>query len=106
MGTKLSFDKHVSTLDDILEMSPSYFDKIKFESKISADITQHLKVNFLYEWFQIWRFSEDKRKFDNVKVSPVPLFNLQNSGFYFSSEETYLILLIYKTGSERISILI
>ena len=44
MGTSISIDKHVSSLDDILEMSPSYFDKIKFESKISPDITQHLKV--------------------------------------------------------------
>jgi len=35
MGTKISIDKHVSTLDDILEMPQSYFDKIKFESKIS-----------------------------------------------------------------------
>jgi len=39
MGISLSIDKHVSSLDDILEMSPSYFDKIKFESKISSDIT-------------------------------------------------------------------
>ena len=44
MGTKISIDKHVSNLDDILEMSPSYFDKIKFESKVSPNITQHLKV--------------------------------------------------------------
>lgn len=44
MGTKISIDKHISSLDDILEMPSSYFDKIKFESKISQDITQHLKV--------------------------------------------------------------
>ena len=44
MGTSISIDKHVSSLDDILEMPPAYFDKIKFESKISSDITQHLKV--------------------------------------------------------------
>jgi len=44
MGTKISIDKHVSTLDDILEMPHTYFDKIKFESKISQNITQHLKV--------------------------------------------------------------
>jgi len=30
----------------------------------------------------------------------VPLHNLQSSGFYFSSEESYLILLIYKSGTE------
>lgn len=44
MGTSISIDKHVSSLDDILDMPASYFEKIKFESKISPDITQHLKV--------------------------------------------------------------
>jgi len=44
MGSKISIDKHVSSLDDILDMPPSYFEKIKFESKISPNITQHLKV--------------------------------------------------------------
>lgn len=39
MGTKISIDKHVSSLDDILEMPPSYFEKIKFESKVSPQIT-------------------------------------------------------------------
>jgi len=44
MGTSISIDKHVSSLEDILDMSPNYYDKVKFESKISPDITQHLKV--------------------------------------------------------------
>lgn len=44
MGTKLSIDKHVSNLHELLEMSAQYFQKVKFESKISADLTQHLKV--------------------------------------------------------------
>jgi len=45
MGSNLSIDKHVSSLDELLEMSASYFHKVKFESKISPDITQHLKVS-------------------------------------------------------------
>ena len=44
MGAKISIDKHVSTLEDILDMSYTYFEKIKFESKIAPSITQHLKV--------------------------------------------------------------
>lgn len=44
MGVKISIDKHVSELDDILEMSPHYLSRVQFESKISPDITQHLKV--------------------------------------------------------------
>ena len=39
-----------------------------------------------------------------MKSSPVQLHNLQNSGFFFSQEETYLILLIYKAGTEGINI--
>lgn len=46
MGVKISIDKHVSELDDILEMSPHYLSRVQFDSKISPDITQHLKVSF------------------------------------------------------------
>ena len=46
MGVKISIDKHMSELDDILEMSPHYLNKVTFESKISPDITQHLKVHY------------------------------------------------------------
>ena len=45
MGVKLSIDKHVSDLEDILEMSPHYLSRVQFESKIQADISQHLKVS-------------------------------------------------------------
>ena len=45
MGVKISIDKHVSELDDILEMSPHYLSRVQFDSKISPDITQHLKVS-------------------------------------------------------------
>ena len=39
MGIKISIDKHVSNLDDILEMSPHYLSKVYFDSKISPEIT-------------------------------------------------------------------
>ena len=45
MGQSFSIDKHVSSLDDLLDMSAYYFSKVKFESRISPDITQHLKVS-------------------------------------------------------------
>ena len=44
MGVKISIDKHVSELDDILEMSPTYLSRVQFESKVGPDVTQHLKV--------------------------------------------------------------
>jgi hypothetical protein len=48
MGVKISIDKHVSELDDILEMSPHYLSRVQFESKIGSEITQHLKVIILF----------------------------------------------------------
>jgi len=39
MGVKISIDKHVSELDDILDMKPTYLSKVQFESKINPDIT-------------------------------------------------------------------
>lgn len=40
----MSFDKHVSSLDELLDMSAPYFSKVKFESRINPNIEQHLKV--------------------------------------------------------------
>lgn len=51
MGVKISIDKHVSELEDILEMSPHYLSRVQFDSKISPDITQHLKVSNLFLCF-------------------------------------------------------
>ena len=45
MGLRISFDKHVSSLDELLEMSAPYFAKVKFESKIDPNIEKHLKVS-------------------------------------------------------------
>ncbi len=67
MGTSISIDKHVSSLDDILEMSPSYFDKIKFESKISPDVTQHLKVR-LFISSDMLRFGGLRKIRGNLKM--------------------------------------
>ncbi len=68
MGTSISIDKHVSSLDDILEMPASYFEKIKFESKISSDITQHLKVN-IFQMNYKFRFGGSQRTKENLKMS-------------------------------------
>jgi hypothetical protein len=45
MGVKLSIDKHVSNLEEVLEISAQYYSKVKFESKIKEEITHHLKVS-------------------------------------------------------------
>jgi hypothetical protein len=44
MGIRMSFDKHVSNLDELLDMSAPYFQKVKFESRIDPRIEQHIKV--------------------------------------------------------------
>jgi len=72
-------------------MSPHYLSRVQFESKIGPEITQHMKI---------WRFHESKKSCDVVKSSPVPLHSMTDEQFYFSADESYLILLIYKNGSE------
>lgn len=47
MGGKISIDKHVSNLEEILEMNPKSFSKLKFENKIPDSITQHIKVKII-----------------------------------------------------------
>ena len=39
MGSKLSIDKHVSNLEDILELNTKLLEKIKFDSNIPESIT-------------------------------------------------------------------
>ncbi len=97
MGSTVSIDKHVSNLDELLEFAPGYFAGLQFENKIPEGLTQHLKI---------WKFYEDHKKVDMIKTLPIPLVSLQNSGFLFSSEEAYLILLIYKTEFEGIPLIV
>jgi hypothetical protein len=66
---KLSIDKYVSELDDLLDLSPIYLNRVPFESRISQDITSHLKI---------WRFYESKKNSDRVKTAPLPLYNLND----------------------------
>lgn len=68
MGTSISIDKHVSSLEEILEMTPGYFDKIKFESKISPEITQHLKV-FVIMNINLFRSGNSLRTRKSLKAS-------------------------------------
>ena len=44
MGSTISIDKHVSNLDDLLEMKPASFTNLHIDSKGPEGITQHLKV--------------------------------------------------------------
>jgi hypothetical protein len=45
MGNKISIDKHLSSVEDILEVKPNYFKKkIRFDSKIPENITHHVKI--------------------------------------------------------------
>jgi hypothetical protein len=54
MGTKLSIDKTVSELDDILSMNPTYFKKVKFEHKSPQGTAHHLKVNLSNKAMEIF----------------------------------------------------
>jgi hypothetical protein len=48
---------------------------------------------------QIWKFTEDKLKFDTVKTLPVALTQLNKINFNFNRQESYLVLLIIKTSA-------
>ena len=47
MGIRMSFDKHVSSLDELIDLSAPYYQKVKFESKIDPRISQHIKVRII-----------------------------------------------------------
>jgi hypothetical protein len=79
-------------------MAPSYFNKIKFESKVPEEIHQHLKVIQFH--IKIWRFQEEKNSGEGAKCFPVELGKLEEKKFSFKSDEAYLLLLIYKSGKE------
>jgi len=91
MGSKISVDKHVSNIEDILEMNPLYFSKLKIENNIPASITQHIKV---------WRYYEDEKKARAIKSAPICLKDTFSSNFAFNSNECYLVLYIYKKSTE------
>ncbi|CAD8182181.1 unnamed protein product [Paramecium pentaurelia] len=92
MGTKLSIDKHVSNLEDILELNIKLIEKVKFDNNISNSITQHLKI---------WKFYEDKLYIKKVKSEPINLNQIQTNGFNFLSNECYLVMLVYKKAHEE-----
>ena len=48
---------------------------------------------------QIWKFQEEKAKFDSVRISPVSLAHLKQTNFALNKSETYLVLLIAKAGA-------
>jgi len=89
MGQRISIDKHVSSLDDILEISSSYYSRVKFETQIPDSITQHLKI---------WKFTESTS--ETVRCSPVPLFSLPKHKFTLSSSECYLVIMIYRPSDK------
>lgn len=54
-------------------------------------------LRYLVPHTQIWRFFDDRKKYDIIKTAAVPLNRLPETGFCFSSEEAYLVLFIYKS---------
>ena len=90
MGHHLSIDKYTSPLEDLLAISPATFKRVNIDKVVSPRITQHLKI---------WRFY--KNEHDQIKSKPVPLHNLEQTGFVFSSAEAYLVLLVYRANTKE-----
>ncbi|EAS01558.2 dual specificity phosphatase domain protein (macronuclear) [Tetrahymena thermophila SB210] len=89
MGSKISIDKYVSQLDDILQLNPKKLEQVNLESKIPESITQNIKI---------WRFYEEESKILNSAIS---LQNLQNSNFTFLSKECYVVLVVYRRSKDQ-----
>ncbi|KAL4486727.1 hypothetical protein ABPG72_022202 [Tetrahymena utriculariae] len=89
MGSKISIDKYVSQLDDILQLNPKKLEQVNLESKIPESITQNIKI---------WRFYEEENKILNSAIS---LQNLQNSNFTFLSKECYVVLVVYRRSKDQ-----
>lgn len=90
MGHRLSIDKYTTDLVDLLAISPYYYKKVKLDKIVSKSITQHLKI---------WRFKANE--FNGIDIEAVPLSNLQQDGFIFSSKEAYLVLLVYRANTSE-----
>ena len=90
MGHHLSIDKHTTPLEDLLMISPSWFKNVSLNNLVSQTITQHLKI---------WKFSEKQVK--KIVTNDVPLHNLEQTGFFFSSVEAYLVLLVYRANTKE-----
>jgi hypothetical protein len=45
MGGFLTIDKHVSSLEDILELNPRFLAQTKFESNLPSEVSHHIKVH-------------------------------------------------------------
>jgi hypothetical protein len=48
MGSKISIDKYVSNLEDILEIAQKNLHKLNFESQIPESVVQHIKVIYSF----------------------------------------------------------
>lgn len=57
---------------------------------VSPTITQHLKI---------WRFKTNSS--NKIDISAVSLHNLEQTGFHFSSNEAYLVLLVYRANTKE-----
>ena len=64
--------------------------KINLDKAVSPRITQHLKI---------WKFF--KNEDEKIKSIPVPLHNLDQTSFVFSSTEAYLVLLVYRANTKE-----
>jgi hypothetical protein len=73
-----------------LAISPFYYKKVKLDKIVAASITQHLKI---------WRFRNND--FGQIDIDAVPLSNIKEDGFVFSSKEAYLVLLVYRANSTK-----
>ena len=82
MGSLISVDKDLTSLDELLTIPISSFKA----SKVPSTYSHHLKL---------WRFYEDPSNSEGIVTSALNLTEPQS----FKNKECYLVLLIYRRDS-------
>lgn len=91
MGVHISFDKHVSSLDELLSMSAPYFAKVKFESKIDPTIEKHLKVSTQLKCRSgALTMTSRSLRTSESRLSPLRTYSKTTSNFKRNSLTSYL----------------
>ena len=91
MGQHLSIDKHTTSLDDLLMISPSCFKKVNLDNIVSQTITQNLKI---------WKFAEKQARKSWQTMFHCTIWS--RPGFYFRpSRRTSCCSCIAQTPKKR-----
>lgn len=95
MGNKLYVSTKVTEIDNLLKLNENVSNFIEDNMIEKLEITDHQNLS-------IWQFSQDCQDL-NISSKAIPLNRIKQDKFLFRSDDTYLILLIYKSKDSIIN---